>query len=68
MEKNGNIEERLAALEREVSELRREFHKTDQSWPDRFFGGMKDIQEDDFNAFVRAGKEFRDAQTDPEGM
>ena len=68
MNEKGDVEERLAALERQVTELRREFNKNDRNWPDRFFGGMKEIPKEDFEAFVRAGKEFRDAQTDPEGL
>jgi len=68
MNAKGDVEERLADLERQVTELTRKFIKDDRNWPDRCFGGMKEIPEVDFNAFVRAGKEFRDAQTDPEGL
>ena len=68
MNEKSDVEERLAALERQVIQLRREFIQEGRNWPDRCFGGMKEIPEEDFNAFVRAGKEFRDAQTDPEEL
>lgn len=66
MNENSNIENRVAALEREVAYLKRRIGDNNRDWPDRLFGGMRDIPEEDFQEFVRLGKEFRDAQTDPE--
>ena len=66
MDTNGNFEQRLAALERQVAELKRRVGGSDGDWPERILGGMRDIPEEDFKEFVRFGKEFRDSQTDPE--
>jgi hypothetical protein len=66
MDNNGSIEQRVAALEREVAELKRRASGDNGDWPDRLFGGMRDIPEEEFNEFVRLGKEFRNSQTDPE--
>lgn len=66
MDTNGNVEERLVALERDVAALKRRVGDSQRAWPDRLFGRMRDIPEGDFKEFVRLGKEFRDSQTDPE--
>ena len=66
MNTNGNLEERLTALEREVAALKRRVGDGARDWPDRLFGRMREIPEEDFETFVRLGQDFRDSQTDPE--
>ena len=53
-------------LEKEVAELKLRIGNNQREWPERLFGGMREIPEDAFQEFVRLGKEFRDSQTDPE--
>jgi hypothetical protein len=65
MDGNGNIEQRVAALEREVAELKRSAKGDQGNWLEEVSGRMKDIPEEDFREFVRLCKEFRNAQTDP---
>ena len=65
MDNNGNVEERIAALELDVAALKQRVGDSQRDWPDRLFGRMRDFPEKDFKEFVRFGKEFRDSQTDP---
>jgi len=59
------FEQRLAALEREVAEIKRRFPgaNSEAKWVDQFAGSMKEFPE--FEQVVRLGQEFRDSQTDP---
>ncbi|MDA1013248.1 MAG: hypothetical protein O3A00_02215 [Planctomycetota bacterium] len=66
MSSNGNIEQRLALLEKEVAKLKSRAHGDAGSWVDSIAGSMKDVPEEDFREFVRLGKEARIAQTDPQ--
>lgn len=65
MDGNGNLENRLTALEEEVAALKRRIGASNQDWLHATSGRMKEIPEEDFQEFVRLGKEFRDAQKDP---
>lgn len=67
METNGNFEERLATLEREVAELKRKTatrgqEKGEDDWPDCLFGSMVDFPE--WGEISRMGKEIGNAQPD----
>jgi hypothetical protein len=54
-----SIEERLAAEEKEVADLKRRVSRPDQSaaWLERIAGTFKD--DHDFDEIVRLGREFR---------
>lgn len=65
MDGSDRIEQRIAALEREVAELKRRTNGDQDNWLDQVSGRMKDIPEEDFREFVRLCKESREAQTDP---
>lgn len=60
----STFEERLAVLEKDVAELKlRVPHQNGAkpSWLERVSGSMKDIPQEDFDKFVRLGKEIRKA-------
>jgi len=60
---NGDFEERLATLEKQVAELRQaQQQQKDNDWPDRLFGRMKDFSE--WPEISRVGKELGNAQSD----
>ena len=63
---SNEIEQRLSTLEREMAELKSRIAVDSRAWPDKAFGALQDIDQGDFEEFVRFGKEFRDSQTDPE--
>ena len=56
------IEQRVAALEREVSELKQQLKagRAPDNWIERITGSMADFPE--FEEVVRYGREFREAQ------
>jgi hypothetical protein len=62
MNSNGNFEERLATLEREVAELKRQIQTPSRHWLDEVAGSMRSIPQEEFDKFVRYGEEFRRAQ------
>ena len=64
METNGNIERRLATLEREVAEMKRHLHGHSVNWLDELSGSMSDVPDEEFEKFVRYGQEVRKAQAD----
>ena len=63
MAQETTIEERLAALEKEVAQLKQQLEQIIRSvnWLDRVAGSMKDIPESEFAEFVRLGREIRQA-------
>jgi hypothetical protein len=65
MDTNGNIEQRLATLEREVAALKRHLQGRSANWLDDLSGSMSDVPDEEFERFVRYGQEVRKAQTDP---
>ena len=65
MATNGDLEQRLATLEREVAELKQHLHGDLRKSVDAVSGSMVDLPQEEFQKFVRYGREFRDAQTDP---
>jgi hypothetical protein len=64
METNGDFEQRLATLERDVAELKRHLHGRSANWLDELSGSMSDIPNEEFEKFVRYGQQVRKAQTD----
>ncbi len=65
MATNGELEQRLANVEREVAELRQQLHGRASKVVDDLAGSMADVPEMEFQKFVHYGKESRDAQTEP---
>lgn len=65
MNADKSIEERLELLEREVAELKQQAGRGKKHWFEETSGRMADIPKEDFDEFVRLGREARDAQTDP---
>ena len=59
------IEQRLATLEQEVAEMKKQLVPTARrgNWVDEFAGSMREFPE--FSEVVRLGRELRTAQTDP---
>lgn len=62
METNGNLEERIATLEREVAELKRKVEGDSKNWVDEISGNMMDFPE--WREVCRMGKEIGNAQPD----
>jgi len=60
METNGNLEERIATLEREVAELKRKVEGDSKNWVDEISGNMMDFPE--WREVCRMGKEIGNAQ------
>jgi hypothetical protein len=65
MADSSPLDQRLAALEREVAEMKRRLPdiNSDANWVDEFAGSMKEFPE--FEKVVQFGREFRESQTDP---
>lgn len=61
------VEQRLAALEQEVADLKLRVDRNGSEWLDRSSGAMADIPDADFEEFVQFGREFRTAQQDVDG-
>lgn len=63
MNESAALERRLAALEREVAEIKLRIHAADANgnWVDEIAGSMKPFPE--FEEVIRLGREFRDART-----
>lgn len=67
MPEECSIEQRLAALEAEVAELKQRLDQwtaPKPNWIEEMTGSMKDYPE--FEEVVRLGAEFRRAQRDPD--
>lgn len=61
MEKSTTIEQRVTALERELSELKRQVgsQRKEGNWIDKITGSFKD--DPDFGEILRLGREARQA-------
>jgi len=67
MPENKSVEERLAAVEKELAELKRRLpSKSDgKNWIDKISGSMKDYPE--FDEILRLGREIRQSdRPDPD--
>ena len=70
MASNGNIEERISTLEREVALLKRQLGRNSNNgeshnWVDDVSGSMADIPREELDKFRQYCREFRESQTDP---
>lgn len=65
MDNNGNLEQRVSMLEKEVSELKQRAQNTDPQggdWPQRLIGRMKQFPE--WEDIGKTGKELGNSQGD----
>lgn len=63
MPEQQSVEERLTSMEQAVRQLQ---HRLDtlqgkSNWLHRFYGAFDDIPKEDFDEFVRLGREFRNS-------
>lgn len=67
MPNESSLEQRLAALEREVAHIKRQLTSTETkgNWVDEVSGSMAAFPE--FEEVVRLGREFRESFKDSEG-
>jgi hypothetical protein len=63
MPEQHSVEERLTAMEQAVRQLqgRLDALQGKSNWLHRFYGAFDDIPQEDFDEFVRLGREFRNS-------